>query len=33
MIASGPGTTVKPNFDAAVFINAPELFNGMGGTG
>ena len=33
IIASGPGTTVKPSFAAAVFINAPELFNGIGGTG
>jgi poly(3-hydroxyalkanoate) depolymerase len=31
MIASGPGTTVRPSFDAAVFISAPELFNGIGG--
>ena len=33
MIASGPGTTLKPSLAAATWNRAPEDFIGTGGTG
>ena len=33
MIASGPGTTVRPRFAAATLRSAPDDLSGTGGTG